>query len=144
MDGLKAQWNDADVRKVFTELEAGAARAFIHAFAYIGEQFVNQARRKGAYTDRTGNLRSSVGYAILVDGKVMTSKFQGNAQGETESRALVDRLKDKLPGMVLICMAGMAYAGYVESRGYDVITGSTPADNDIANTLRTLCKTYLQ
>ena len=38
-------------------------------------------------------------------------------------------------GMVLIGVAGMGYAAAVESRGYDVITGSAPNSNDIKDLL---------
>lgn len=143
MDQLKAQWSDADVQATFLRLEQGSSKAFINAFAYIGETFINKARRQGTYTDRTGNLRSSVGYVILIDGKIYQGRFTGTAEGEADSIALALAIGGKLPGIVLICMAGMAYAAAVESKGYDVITGSTPTDNEIGNQLRTLCRAYL-
>src|SRR3954465_475262 len=42
----------------------------------IGEQFVNNARSTNTYTDRTGNLRSSVGYIILLNGQKLFESFQ--------------------------------------------------------------------
>ena len=37
----------------------------IKAFIYVGEACLKEARLNGNYTDRTGNLRNSIGYAVL-------------------------------------------------------------------------------
>ena len=43
---------------------------------YVGEMCVNAARASSGYTDRTHNLRSSTGYVVVRDGKVVRqSKF---------------------------------------------------------------------
>ena len=44
----------------------------IFRFGQIGEEAVKTARDSGRYNDITGNLRSSIGYVILYDGKVMS------------------------------------------------------------------------
>ena len=43
----------------------------IKAFIYVGEACLKEARLNGNYTDRTGNLRNSIGYAVLFN--VLTS-----------------------------------------------------------------------
>jgi hypothetical protein len=96
----------------------------------VGETFVNNARNNGSYTDRTGNLRSSVGYVILFNGLQL---FDGGfvevlPTGETGVRKGLDFIAEvaaKYPaGLVLVCVAGMHYAAAVESKGYEVITAS--------------------
>lgn len=81
------------------------------------------------YIDSTGNLRSSVGYGVYRDGQqVMVSPFEqvkDGADGTIEGRKLLDKLATKFPsGYVLIVVAGMNYAYYVEARGYDVLSSS--------------------
>ena len=41
---------------------------------YIGEQCIKIARERGDYNDRTGNLRSSIGYVVLLNGTVVKEK----------------------------------------------------------------------
>ena len=62
--------------------------AVVYNLGVIGEKVVNEAREKGSYTDRTGNLRSSTGYVIVVDGKIsQMSSFQAiRGQGENAQR----------------------------------------------------------
>jgi hypothetical protein len=106
-------------------------QAIIATLARRGEQFVTDARNnnsfdgafeKGDYTDRTANLRNSIGYFILKDNDVIHSSFPG---GQTqEAKAALNEVP-KRPGYRLIGMAGMNYAAYVESRGYNVITSQS-------------------
>jgi hypothetical protein len=104
--------------------------ALIMQAEYIGETFVTLARDNGAYTDRTGNLRNSIGYLIMLDGKVVRDNFQRASQkagedGVKTGRAVAERVAKQFPkGIVLICVAGMNYAAAVESKGFDVITSS--------------------
>lgn len=62
--------------------------AMIYNLGVIGEKVVNEARERGSYTDRTGNLRSSTGYVIVVDGKIaQMSSFQAiHGQRENAQR----------------------------------------------------------
>lgn len=45
--------------------------AIVNLFCFVGESCIVEARNGGDYIDRTGNLRSSIGYAVLRDGKVV-------------------------------------------------------------------------
>lgn len=108
----------------------GARIGAINALNYVGLQCVTEARKNGRYTDQTGNLRSSIGYAILEDGKpVKKGTFNkvkataGEAQGQGE--ALITRLASTYNrGLVLVVVAGMDYAAYVEARGYNVLNSA--------------------
>lgn len=95
----------------------------------IGLQFVRDARLKADFTDRTGNLRSSIGFIITKDGKVVYEDFErtkNGADGYTSGRDFAKRVAGEVSGRwVLIVVAGMEYAAAVESKGFDVITGSS-------------------
>lgn len=99
-------------------------RALINTFIYIGERCVTEAREKtpseGSYQDRTGNLRNSLGYVVLYNGIV-----QGKKNITKLNEKLVEELMMKYnTGIVLIVVAGMNYAAYVEAKNYDVLTSA--------------------
>ena len=100
----------------------------IWTLAMVGENFVNDARSIRTYKDQTGNLRSSIGYIIARDGNIIQENIEGKAEGRSQAKKIADEvLKENRKGFVLIVIAGMEYAAAVESKGYDVITGSVPA-----------------
>lgn len=98
----------------------------------VGEKVVKTAREQGSYKDRTGNLRSSIGYVVLVNGqpqaKGTSKQFSGpqgdGALGITESEALLNSLRAYYPkGITLVCVAAMEYGVYVEAvHNLDVLT----------------------
>lgn len=108
--------------------------ALVNVLHYAGEQVVKYARdpNRKRYKDRTGNLTSSIGYVVLWDGKVMhesnfeqvrgdgnkPSKLSGSRSGRAFLQKLIAANKD---GLVLIVVAGMPYAAYVEAMGLDVL-----------------------
>lgn len=92
----------------------------------IGEEFVINARSTKTYQDRTGNLRSSIGYSILKDGKILIENYEGTAEGQKNAIKIRKNNTKKIrKGWQIVFVAGMHYAGYVEAKGYDVITGSS-------------------
>ena len=98
----------------------------INNFSYIGELVLNEARSTNSYKDQTGNLRSSLGYVVVVDGRVADiSGFAEVKNGQEGSKTGADYARElarKFPkGIVLIVCAGMNYAAYVSAKGYDVI-----------------------
>jgi len=100
----------------------------IMTLSMVGEQFVNNARNLRTYEDQTGDLRSSLGYIIAKDGQAVQENMQGNPNGQAHAKQVAEEvLKESKKGFVLIVVAGMEYAAAVESKGYDVITGSIPA-----------------
>ncbi len=115
-----------DMRKLREGLNMkmkGISDLIIKQLSYIGEQAVKTARDNGKYNDITGNLRSSIGYMVLYDGKPVVygaskqySGKEGNGeQGAPAAEALLNKLQAKFPwGIVLIICAGMNYAAYVE------------------------------
>ena len=103
--------------------------ALVYNMCAIGEQVVNAARSTKSYKDQTGNLRSSIGYAVSVDGNIVQmSSFdvvKNGGKGATEGKEFALQLiKDYPQGIVLIVVAGMNYATYVSAKGYDVLDSS--------------------
>lgn len=114
----------------YTELQLERLQtALIRTLKYIGEMVLNRARSTNSYKDQTGNLRSSLGYVISVDGQVVyLSNFNTVKQGKdgTEQGAkFAKRLVRRFPkGVCLIVVAGMEYAVHVKNKGYDVLDSS--------------------
>ena len=116
-------------------------RRSVLVLSYIGENFVNRARDHGNYRDHTGNLRSSIGWVIVNNGKIEKKKIvsptKGGAKGKQTALELADKFsKEFNEGLILVVFAGMEYAAAVESRGYDVLTGSVPMAKDILRELK--------
>lgn len=99
-------------------------------FGKVGEGFINDARLEGDYKDQTGNLRSSIGYGIGLNGQTETIKpadltlqgFKGKAAAQEYGEQLLAEETGK--GIVLVGFAGMEYAKDVENRKKDVVTGA--------------------
>lgn len=69
-------------------------KSIVSVLADVGMQCVAEARDNGNYEDQTGNLRSSIGFAVVVDGKIVTKSGFTQVQGRGENMALV-RYKTK-------------------------------------------------
>lgn len=98
----------------------------IEAMKRAGEDFATSAREmkgsQGGFDDRTGNLRSSIGYCILKDGEVIFGDFKGKStEGISAAKQAVSEVPKK-QGFQLIGVAGMEYASAVESKGKNVIS----------------------
>ena len=107
----------------------GLEQAVIRTLTYCGEVCLNVARSTNSYKDQTGNLRSSIGYVVAVDGRIVnqsdfeTVKKGGN--GSKQGAAFAKQLVRRFPkGVCLIVVAGMDYAVHVKNRGYDVLDSS--------------------
>ncbi|TXD47340.1 hypothetical protein [Polaribacter sp. IC073] len=92
----------------------------IQSFLYVGDKCVSEGRNNGSYIDRTGNLRASIGYVVLYNGKV-----QGKSKIAPKSQKLLEELTPKYnKGVVLVVVAGMNYAASVEAKNYNVLTSA--------------------
>ena len=138
---IKAEFDKISMQKQMLQFAKEQEGKFINALAFIGEEFVNEARTKRTYQDQTGNLRSSIGYSIVKNGK--TKKFsvsRASTEGKIEAAEFATQLVNRGPqeGIYLIVFAGMEYALYVEAKGYDVLTGSRPSRRDVINMFKSL------
>lgn len=100
----------------------------------LGEEAVIYARnRTGAesWYDQTGNLRSSIGYVIAKDGGIVRrggfSQILDGTEGPSEGKQFAKEMAEAYPGKyVLIVVAGMNYASYVEEmENKDVLASSS-------------------
>lgn len=108
-------------------------KVLLNVVFYTGEAGLRVARLNGSYTDRSGNLRSSTGYVVVKDGRIIkTSSFDqvpskqsssGNKHnGSSEGKKFARKIISEFPnGIALVEVAGMNYAGYVSAKGYDVL-----------------------
>lgn len=104
----------------------------IRNLSHVGETVLNVARETDSYKDQTGNLRSSIGYVVAVDGEIVqmssfalsekgTDRVTGQANGREYAKEVIKRFPK---GIVLIVVAGMNYASYVSAKGCDVLDSS--------------------
>lgn len=120
------EFTQADIDRKIAEFQREKVRKIFETLSYIGINCVKYAKNNGSYTDRTGNLRSSIGYAVITDGAIQQQQIEGTTEGQAQAGVLMTELAAKFTqGMVLVVVAGMEYAAAVESKGYDVITGSS-------------------
>lgn len=114
----------------YTEEQLNRLNAvLLRNLAYIGEACLNRARQTNSYKDQTGNLRSSIGYVISVDGRIVkTSDFKvvkTGREGAKDGLSFAKKIARDFPqGLCLIVVAGMKYAAYVSAKGYDVLDSS--------------------
>ena len=126
-----------DMRKLKQGLQrkmSDIVKHLVKQLSYIGEECIKIARENGKYNDITGNLRSSIGYVVLLDGKPaiygQNKQYKGKKgngeAGPPAADALLKKLQAKFPwGVVLIVCAGMKYAAYVEAIHHkDVLTSA--------------------
>jgi len=137
MPGLIPMFTMANVARRITDFKDKRIQDGIMTLANVGEDFVDRARSTQTYTDRTSNLRGSIGYAILLDGEVQMENLEGATEGQEAAKGLIQELAEKFDdGLVLVGFAGMSYAAAVEALGYDVITGSVPGAEKLLGELK--------
>ena len=74
-----------DMRKLKSGLQAkmkDIIALLVKQLSFIGEECIRIARESGSYNDITGNLRSSIGYVVLVDGKPVVTSQSKQYDGE--------------------------------------------------------------
>ncbi|MCQ2105937.1 MAG: hypothetical protein MJZ26_09110 [Fibrobacter sp.] len=118
--------NGRKIREYLDEKFARRMEVWANILDRAGEEAVRVARLNHKYLNQTGNLASSVGYAIVHNGQVIKkSTFEVIKDGADGSKLGRDYLEqviaENAQGLVLIIVAGMPYAGYVEAMGLDVL-----------------------
>ena len=146
--GLIPRYNARDIERTIAGGVERIENDIVQILRYLGEQFVSDARQalnisgafpKGDYHDRTSNLRSSIGYFVLDNGQIIGQDVTGTGTGRAMARKALEGVTKG--GYQLVGVAGMEYASYVESMGYNVITSQ--ADTLIVD-LRDMLKQYQQ
>ncbi len=124
--GITQTTPSAEIDRYIEEQVERVTSALLRNLQYIGERCLNAARDTNSYKDQTGNLRSSLGYVISCDGKIVyESTFEVVKNGADGAKSGIQFAKEivrQFPeGIVLIVVAGMNYAQFVSAKGYDVI-----------------------
>ena len=124
-------------QKAIDELFAKAAKIIFdrvqYNLNYLGMLCIKRIRdRSGdeSWYDQTGNLRSSIGYAIYSYGrKQIESTFDsvlGSSEGSEKGRKMVKDLASKYSDTyALVVVAAMEYADYVEAIDSKDVLAST-------------------
>lgn len=126
--GIIPQWTAKDVEIMLYNHRRCIEKKIYNALLFAGENGIKYARQNGGYVDRTGNLRSSVGYIITYNGAIVTeSSFGSKSDGASQGQQLAETLamKTRNTGFCLVMVAGMNYSLYVERNGRDVLTGGS-------------------
>lgn len=142
--GITQKTPESEIDRYIEEQVERITNALIYNLQYVGERCLNTARQTNSYKDRTGNLRSSLGYVIVKDGKIQCqSDFKVMMQGIDGAKSGIQYAKEvarQFPeGIVLLVVAGMEYAAYVSATGRDVIdSAELLADNLVPQILKQL------
>lgn len=95
------------------------------AVADIGLSAVQFAKENGEYKNHTHNLRNAPGYAVVKDGKIINMEVpaDGNhAEARKETEDFINNGEKPQNGLILA--DGMPYASFVESKGFNVLSGA--------------------
>lgn len=120
----------AAVMKAVAEATRIVQEEFMRTLSYLGEQTVVIAKdrpQEASWFDHTGNLRSSIGYAVLKNGQKMIEgsfkKIKDGSLGVQMGEDLIDALASAFTDRyTLLVVAGMNYAETVEAiEGKDVL-----------------------
>lgn len=126
---LKRNTSQREIDQHLQNEIAKAEEKLVKALHRVGMECLTEARNQGEYIDQTGNLRSSIGYVILKDGMLIDTsdfaKVKDGGEGQRIGKIRLTELSQKFPnGYVLIMVAGMNYAAYVEAKGRNVLSSS--------------------
>lgn len=118
------QFTKADFAKIIKKDVATIQSRIEYFFLYLGELCLAEMRSSYSYIDRTGNLTSSMGYVVLNLGRIVKISgfdfsLEGGGIGQDEIMKIANDYSQY--AYVLICIAGMEYSVYVQSRGFNVI-----------------------
>jgi hypothetical protein len=137
MFSVKADFKMSDVEAYIKAETEAFFDEMVETFRQQGREFTEKARAKtkaeGSFGNVTYNLRSSIGYCLMYEGKIVESYFPaiiGGTEGQEVGTELAERLAtygDHGDAIVIVLVAGENYASFVQAKGYDVIDSSTTA-----------------
>lgn len=125
--------SQAAVRQFLQRAIDSLQQAVCLALSKLGDECIVRIRDRSAkesWIDRTGNLRSSIGFAVYEQGKkFMESTFSqvlSGAEGSSKGKKMIDGLaKEYAKVYALVVVAGMEYAAEVEALESKDVLSST-------------------
>ena len=140
-------WHEVELE--FARAKEEYDRKAVEWLTVLGERVVKYAREHGSYTDRTGNLRNSIGYVVVQYGRIVTENFSivsGHEKAKAQARNYAIEVARELSAnkTYLVWVAGMEYAKYVEAKGFDVLQGSGDWVESTAEKLKAEFARYLK
>lgn len=120
---IKPTFQNGAVAAKVQEFQKRLESATVFLLQFMGEELTKYAREQHNYTDQTGNLTNSIGYAVVRNGKIVN--YGGEIKsGDCAAEGL--KIAQKMAANAsssfsLLIVAGMNYAAYVEAKGYNVI-----------------------
>ena len=109
----------------------------IEAMQRACSEVTRNAKLLNTYKDQTHLLRSSIGFVIYNHGEKVAENFSSTggekgSEGPEKGRRMAEEAAAQYPNdIVAVIVAAADYALYVESKGYDVITGPCSELNNI-------------
>lgn len=119
--------NKAEINKYILDYGVRIEKALIYQLEYLVADLENHAKLSAGYKDRTANLKSSIGGVVLKNGTPISYKgFDGRPVGVKTGNEFINTLiRQFTSGYVLILVAGMDYATFVENyHGLNVLKKS--------------------
>ena len=145
--GIKANQSASDIQRQLLKEMENVERNIEYFLTKIGESCVrlmrNGSEKSGKdYKDHSGNLRSSCGYAIAKDGRIINvGGFVGKGdEGKATGKNIAIQIaENKSVGgkYSFVLVAGMNYASYVQAMGYDVMESAELNAIKLVNELKT-------
>jgi hypothetical protein len=130
--GITSNFNMQALRRYAESRKNEFIEATLEACKLACIKMVERAKQTNTYQDQTHKLRSSIGCVLYHNGAEVFNYFESTG-GEMGSDGIQDGLtyaqnvaeQQGNKAIVAVVVAGAEYAMYVESKGYDVLTGST-------------------
>lgn len=121
----------SSIQAINEEIEqrvANIRNAIVYNMFVIGEKCVNEARDNHLYLNQTGNLCSSIGYCVIDNGQIVHEgswhTIKDGQEGTSTGTEYLHKIAAEVAApdkIVLVLVAGMEYASYVEDMGLNVL-----------------------
>ena len=110
--------NKDEISKYLKQQVLLIEKELIYRLEYLVADLQNHAKTSAEYIDQTSNLKGSIGGCVLKDGKPISYKgFNGGGElgNKTGLEYLNSLISEQGSGYVILVVAGMNYASYVEN-----------------------------
>lgn len=120
---IKPTFQNGAIAAKVQEFQKRLESATVFLLQFMGEELTKYAREQHNYTDQTGNLTNSIGYAVVRNGKIINYGGEiKSGDGAAEGLKIAQKIAaNTSSSFSLLIVAGMNYAAYVEAKGYNVI-----------------------